>query len=493
MKIKIVSNDETTATVLGPQDVKDKLVKMHQFRPDNYFFNPKFRANLWDGWIRPINSYGNFPKGLLFSICSSLENLECEYEVDYNSFPQLYEAPVKLCDTTNITNESGEFITPFDYQIEGAKRILTEKRIVLQSATGSGKSLLAYLVAKSLIESDNYKKLLIIVPTISLVSQLFADFEDYAQKDDSFDVAELCHKVYAGADKRTDKPIVISTWQSLVTIVNDKSFFEKFDSVFVDEVQTSQKGQSVAKIVNACTSARIKVGVTGTLDAQRSSMTQLHGLFGADDKITSTKELMDKNILSKLEIKSVLLKHQVDVPKLDYKTEIDYIVGHKQRNKFICNLVGDQTGNSLILFQLVEKHGKPLYKMLKEMFPEKEIYFIHGGVKVDDREAARKAVERADGAIILASYQTFQAGVNIKKLHNVIFASPSKSEIRVFQSIGRTLRKHETKERAILYDIADDLRGNRRKQLNYTMSHFKSRVEMYYKEGLPVKFIELEI
>ena len=263
------------------------------------------------------------------------------------------------------------------------------------------------------------------------------------------------------------------------------------NNIMVSNCHTSSSA-SITGIVNKCINAKIKAGFSGTVQKTKTHLITLKGLFGDVIKVTSTKDLMEKDILTKLDIKSIVLKHKADIPKLEYKDELSYLCGHQGRNKFICKLAGQQEGNTLILFQLVEKHGKPLLKMMQEMYPEKDIFFINGSVKASDREDVRKKVENCDSAIILASYQTFQAGVNIKKLHNVIFASPSKSEVRVFQSIGRALRKHKTKGVAKLFDIADDLRGNK-KQLNHTLRHFKDRIEMYYREGFKVKYLELDL
>jgi superfamily II DNA or RNA helicase len=139
----------------------------------------------------------------------------------------------------------------------------------------------------------------------------------------------------------------------------------------------------------------------------------------------------------------------------DYHSEMEYIVQHEKRNNLIKNLVKDIEGNTLVLFNYVEKHGEPLFELINNNVSDREIFFVHGGTDVEDREEVRKLTETQDNAIIIASYGTFSTGINIKRLHNIIFASPSKSRVRNLQSIGRVLRKGDGKDIATLYDIAE--------------------------------------
>ena len=104
----------------------------------------------------------------------------------------------------------------------------------------------------------------------------------------------------------------------------------------------------------------------------------------------------------------------------------------------------------------------------------RHVFFVHGGVATEDREKVREITESENNAIIVASYGTFSTGINIKNLHNVIFASPSKSRIRNLQSIGRVLRKGSNKTKATLYDIADDISYKSRR--NYTLNHLIERI-----------------
>ena len=165
--------------------------------------------------------------------------------------------------------------------------------------------------------------------------------------------------------------------------------------------------------------------------------------------------------------------------------EIEYLIGNHNRNRFIRNLAISLDKNTLVLYQMVEKHGQVLFDMIKDRAGNRKVFFIHGGVDTEDRESVRQIVEKENNAIIVASFGTFSTGINIKNLHNIIFASPSKSRVRNLQSIGRGLRKSGGKEQATLYDIADDLRHG--KHMNFTLRHFVERVKIYTEEKFTFK------
>lgn len=490
MSLIIKSSDETTAYLVGDSSEILYLSKQLEFQPDGYRFMTGFIYGYWDGYIRPVNAKtGEFKKGLVSTILrmSKVNDIECEVcPIDFKYLTDI----IDICGIDNISNGESISIEPYDFQISGVNHILKNKRCIIESPTGSGKSLMQYITVKSLLSSNRYNKLLIIVPTVSLVTQLYGDFLDYSELDDSFDSENICHTIAEGSDKKSDKPVYISTWQSLQHI-KDKKYFEEFDVIMVDECHTAS-AKSITNIMEFAINATIKVGFSGTLKDCKMDKTALFGLFGDVYKTATTKELMDRGILATLIVKNIQLKHRESIPPMEYKEEINYLVSHEKRNNFIIKLAAGLDGNTLILFELVQKHGKVLYADIKEKYPDKDIYLIYGGVKSDKREEIRKLLETKENAIIIASYQTFQAGINIKKLHNIIFASPSKSKIRVFQSVGRGLRTHSTKNEAVLYDISDDLSGTRKLQ-NHTLRHFESRLEMYIEEQFNIKSIHLSI
>jgi len=306
---------------------------------------------------------------------------------------------------------------------------------------------------------------------------MYTDFESYG-----WNVKKYCHRLYSGYSNQTDKKVLISTWQSLYKL--PKEYFEQFGVVFGDEAHLF-KSKSLTEIMTKLIDCKYRIGLTGTLDGAHTHKLVLEGLFGAVNKVTTTKKLMDKNQLSNLVVRCLILKHNEAnakmVSKGKYQDEIDYLVGSTARNNFIRNLAIKLKGNTLILFQLVEKHGKNLYKIIEDKAEEnRKVFYIYGGVETEEREKARAIVEKEDNAIIVASYGTFSTGINIKNLHNIIFASPSKSRIRNLQSIGRGLRLGDNKVNATLYDIADDLTYKSKE--NYTLKHFQERINIYTEE-----------
>jgi hypothetical protein len=242
--------------------------------------------------------------------------------------------------------------------------------------------------------------------------------------------------------------------------------------------------------------AKYRIGTTGTLDGTKTHKLVLEGLFGSVQKVTTTKELMDAKHLAEFQIKCLLLKYPEVVCQaarnFTYQQEIEFLVLNEARNKLISNLAISLEGNTLILYQYVDKHGKILYDMIqKRLNDDRKVYFVYGNTEVEVREETRKLVEQSTNAIIVASYGTFSTGVNIRNLHNVIFASPSKSRIRNLQSIGRGLRKSDTKQSATLFDIADDLRH--KKHENYTLKHLDERLKMYGDEKFKFKIYKIEL
>jgi superfamily II DNA or RNA helicase len=241
---------------------------------------------------------------------------------------------------------------------------------------------------------------------------------------------------------------------------------------------------------------KYKFGTTGTLDGTLTHKLVLEGLFGKTHTVTTTKELIDKNTLSPFQIKCLVLQYPEklcqQVKSYNYKEELNVIVSNEGRNRFIRNLAISLTNNTLVLFQMVEKHGRIIYDLIKEKAKDgRKIFFVYGGTETTDREDIRGIVENETNAIIVASYGTFSTGINIINLHNVIFASPSKSRVRNLQSIGRGLRKNESKEIATLYDISDDFSYKSYK--NYTLKHFVERIKLYNEEQFEYTIITVPI
>ena len=313
---------------------------------------------------------------------------------------------------------------------------------------------------------------------------MYSDFVDYG-----YDETKM-QKIYQGHSKDISKQVVISTWQSLYKM--PKKFFDNFGCVLGDEVHLF-KAKSLTNIMNKLQQCKYRHGFTGTLDGTQTHRLILEGLFGSVNRVTSTKELMDNKTLAKLKIKCIILQYpEVDCKFMKdqkFQDEVDLIVRDGRRNDFIINLTTHLKGNTLLLFQFVEKHGAVLYDMLKDL--DRKVFYVHGGTDTQTREQIREITEKEKSAIIVASYGTFSTGINIRNLHNVIFSSPSKSRIRVLQSIGRGLRQGTEKSTATLYDIADDFTYKSRQ--NFTLRHFMERINIYNEEEFDYVIKNLKI
>jgi len=447
-------------------------------------FMPQYRSKHWDGKIRLFNlQTGEIYAGLLDKVIEFCDNHNYTFEFKDNKY---YGLPGEMDESISLEGvkdymQSICSHTPRDYQVQGVYEALKYKRKLLLSPTASGKSLMIYSIVRYFVEQD--KNILLIVPTTSLVEQMYKDFEDYGWNSE-----EHCHKVYGGSDRVSDKSVVISTWQSIYKL--DKAYFDKFDIVIGDEAHQF-KSKSLVSIMSKLHDAKYRFGFTGTLDGTQTHKLVLEGLFGPTYKLIKTDELIKKGYLSKLNIKVLLLKHEPQKFEV-YEDEVQYLIGHNKRNKFIKNLTLDLKGNTLVLFSRVSTHGEPLYEFInKDKSENRKVFFIHGGVDTEERELVRKITEEESNAIIVASYGTFSTGINIRNLHNIIFASPSKSRIRNLQSIGRVLRKSKEKVSATLYDVADDITCNSKR--NYTLNHLVERIKIYNEENFNYEIITINL
>tara|TARA_S200000501_G_scaffold377559_1_gene436395 strand:+ start:77 stop:1543 length:1467 start_codon:yes stop_codon:yes gene_type:complete len=471
----ISKKNEVHLQVKSDTHVYYELSDYFTFEVPGAKFMPQYRSKYWDGKIRLFSNHtGEIYVGLLDKLIQFCEDHKYTYQFEDNKY---YGTPFevnKMISKEGVKDYMGYIskYKPRDYQIEGVYDALKCNRRLIISPTASGKSLMIYSIVRYFVEKN--KNTLIVVPTTSLVEQMYKDFSDYG-----WDVGSYCHKIYAGKDRETDSQVIITTWQSIYKL--PRKYFERFDVVLGDEAHQF-KSKSLVSIMTKLSNAKYRYGFTGTLDGTQTHKWVLEGLFGPSYKIIKTDELMKKGHLAKLDINVLLLKHPPNKFET-FEDEVQYIINHNQRNKFIKNLALDLRGNTLILFARVETHGRPLFDLINKsnIIESRNVFFIHGGVETEDREKVREITENESGAIIVASYGTFSTGINIKNLHNIIFASPSKSRIRNLQSIGRVLRKSDKKEKATLYDIADDISYKSRK--NYTLNHLIERIKIYNEEN----------
>jgi len=480
--LTILKKNEVYLQIDSDPHVFYELSDQFTFELPGAKFMPQYRKRYWDGKIRLFNvNNGQIYVGLLDKIQKFCKDHEYSYSFVDNEY---YGTPFEV--NEHISYEGvKDYITsiskyaPRDYQIEGVYDALRHNRKLLISPTASGKSLMIYSIVRYYVERG--ENTLIVVPTTSLVEQMYKDFADYG-----WDVGSFCHKIYAGKERETDSQVIITTWQSIYKL--PRKYFERFSVVVGDEAHQF-KSKSLISIMTKLDHAKYRFGFTGTLDGTQTHKWVLEGLFGPSYKIIGTKDLMTKGHVAKLDINILLLKH----PPQKFETfedEIQFIINSEKRNNFIRNLALDLKGNTLILFSRVEGHGRVLFDLINSnVLEQRQTFFVHGGVDAEDREKVREITELQNNAIIVASYGTFSTGINIKNLHNIIFASPSKSRIRNLQSIGRVLRKGNNKTKATLYDIADDTTYKTRR--NYTLNHLIERLKIYNYEKFNYDLINI--
>jgi len=480
--------DEVYLSIEAESDIRRELSEFFTFEVPGYKFMPQYRSRYWDGKIRLFKyASGEIYYGLLPYIKKFCEdnNISIVSKIKEKAKPLDKLECARFCKALKIPK-----ITIRDYQFNAFYHAIQEDRCLLLSLTASGKSLIAYLILRFQllrIKEKKSNKVLIIVPTTSLVEQLYKDFAEYGYN------TKHIHRIYQGHDKDTTKKVVISTWQSIYKL--PKTWFAQFGCIIGDEAHLF-KSQSLTGIMTKMTNCKYRIGMTGTLDGSKTHKLVLEGLFGAVNRVASTTDLIDKKQLAAFKIHCLVLKHGKNskdfLKDKNYQEEMDFLCASKARNKYITNLTNGLQGNTLLLFQFVEKHGKILQEQIEKKVDDgRKVFFVYGGVSADDRENIRAITEKSDNAIIVASYGTFSTGINIRNLHNIIFSSPSKSRIRNLQSIGRGLRLGDNKVNATLYDISDDVSHGEKE--NYTLQHFRERINIYNEENFDYEIHNVEL
>jgi superfamily II DNA or RNA helicase len=465
--------DDVFMRVDCEEDVAMELSEFFTFEVPGFKYMPAYRHGSWDGKIRLFDSRTHrLYAGLESYLVRFCEEREYEY----------VQGPEFARDEPDV-EAAGEFIeslglphVPRDYQVAAHAQAYADRRCVIVSPTASGKSLVIYTLFRRF-----GGKTLVVVPTTSLVEQMAGDFLDYGYDGE-------CHLIYSGKEKdNPDAEVIVSTWQSIFKM--PASWFAQFDTVIGDEAHLF-KAKSLTGIMEKMTGVKNRVGLTGTLDGSQCHRLVLEGLFGPVRRVTTTAELMRQGHVAQLKINAIVLEYPDDArlhcSKLDYQAEMDLLCSYRARNRFLTNLVSHLEGNTLVLFQFVEKHGKVLREMIETQLEHKHVLYIDGSVGAEEREAIRAEVARRNDIVLIASFGTTSTGINAPNLHNLVFASPSKSKIRNLQSIGRGLRLAEGKDTAFLYDVADDLTWNKRR--NFTLNHAAERMKTYLAEGFDVEF-----
>lgn len=477
-------------------EIKEKFT----FMVEGAKYSPKFKAKVWDGTISLVDlRFGTLPCGLYNELVEFATKLEYTVECKENT---LYGSPKDLDDATyadvelfvnglNLHSKNNK-LDVRKYQIQAIHNCIHNNRQVSVTPTGGGKSLIAYCLYRWYL-SKGKEHFMLVVPNLSLIKQMYSDFKDYSSHN-GFDVEATTQIIAEGADKQIKKNLVLSTWQSVFK--QPSKWFSPIDVILMDEVHQA-KADSIKGIFEKATDVKYRFGMTGSLDKSAVNKMVIKGLIGEISKVKSTRDLIDDGHLSDIKIGCIILKYNKETKRLmksaDYHKEIDFICRHEGRNKFIRKLALAQHGNTLVLFNFVEGHGEPLYDQIKENATTQKIHFVAGKVEADERERIRQLVQDSkEDNIIIGSVGTFSTGVNLPRIHTIIFATPTKSVIRVMQSIGRGLRKTDDKEHLMLYDICDSINPSKSKP-NHTMKHFVERLRIYSDEEHPYKIIEVQL
>ena len=475
--IIIHKKDDVYSQIECERSITKELNEYFSFEVPGAKFMPSFKSRLWDGKIRLFDIRNNqiyvglseyiykFATAKKYTISGGVRT---PLEIDNNTVKSFIDG---LKSTVTIR----------DYQLDAVQHSIRNGRCILVSPTASGKSFVIYILIRYYQQILENSHILLLVPRSSLVEQMYTDFQDYG-----WDSEKYCHRIYAGKDKTSPKLVHISTWQSIYQL--PKKHFEKYKVIIGDEVHTFA-AKSLKTVMHKATDCPYKIGLTGTLDDAESHHLVLEGLFGSVKKVTTTKQLMDSKQISDLKIIGIVLTYsKKECIIRDYNKEIKFITEHPQRNNLIMNLSIDLKGNTLVLFSLI-KHGQLLYELIKEKANvDRKTFLRLVGTDSDTRENIRRIVETERDAIVVASFGVYSTGINIRNLHNLIFASPYKSRIRNLQSIGRGLRMHESKSGAKLYDIADNFNNN-----NHTIKHFIKRIGIYNQEEFDYEIIKINL
>ena len=467
-QVTVSKVDECFMKVHCDDGLARDLYDFFSFTVPNAKFMPSYRNKYWDGKVRLFSIK---TRKIYIGLLPYVDEFCRERGFDFGGIEDVIGEKTDAKDLEEFATNLNLPLVPRDYQLESFMTAIKYGRQLLLSPTASGKSLIIYMLARYY-----NKKTVIIVPTTSLVEQMAKDFVDYGYEE------PIC-KIYHGQEV-FDAPITITTWQSFSKA--PKKVMQTFDMVVGDEAHLF-KATTLKGILEKMKSTAIRIGTTGTLDGSEVHRLQLEGLFGPVKKVVSSSELMEKGTIAQINIDCVILCH-TKMKKMTYQEEMDYLVSNEKRNMFILNLVKSLKGNTLVLFQFVEKHGVKLFDMMSNADMGGNLHYVYGGTDTEDRELVREIVEKNKEDTILASYGTFSTGINIKRIDNIVFASPSKSRIRNLQSIGRGLRKVEGKDSMRLFDIADDLGYQ-----NYTLAHLKERINTYNEENFPYELKQFEL
>jgi superfamily II DNA or RNA helicase len=453
LTLKIVTDDRGYITSLA-DNFTDYV--------DGYQHMPKWKCGQWDGKVSVFNkSDRTLPYGLLFDLIKwhRKNYKDVTLSVDQKVKDMFIGIEPELDFNLNIF--------PRPYQEECIEACLKHRSGIIRVATAGGKSgIIAYII-KSLMDNNEVVNSMIVVPTQSLCIQFKNDLIDYGIKPDLIGV------VYSKV-KETDRQITIITWQSLS---KNEYLLDDKNCVIIDEVQ-SVRGIVLRTLLSKSKNIKWRFGFTGTMPPNKLDTWNVKSYLGPILKEFGSNDLAEQGFISKCNVEFIQVNYN-DEFRGDYNKVKDSVFTNKQRLSLIHNTIKNIDDNVLVLVGKVESEGKFLKDYLDRCgISDKEVVFISGDTKVEEREKWRKECEERKNIILIATYGILSVGVNIPSLGHILFASPFKSKIRILQSIGRALRLHKDKEYATIYDIAD--------QVTYLTDHSIKRLRYYIREKFNV-------
>ena len=494
--LQINKVNEVRMRILADESIREELNDYFKFQDPGFTPNP---FSKWDGTVRLFTkSSGLIDIGLLYEVFKFAKTNKYTLELD-PALKYIQDIPKEEIEefinslNAKVRTEDKKYIPAIcrDYQFDSIVTAIRHTRCVLELATSAGKSFILYVMARyyrqrrEALESN--LRTLIIVPSIHLVNQLYENFEEYSEGTE-WKPWYYTQLICEGATRYVNKDIVISTWQGIQN--QDKDWFHQFGDVVVDEVHTA-KGEKLSYILNNCINCDQRLGVTGTLANTTVAALQVVAHFGSYHKIITARELIDQGYAADIKINMIELQHTmadaIEMNGADYQKEIEFLISHELRNRLIARMALALKGNVAIMFERIDAHMMLVYEILTAT--KKNVFVINGEVKSSDRVAIQKAIEEGEDITLLASYGTMQQGVSIKKLHHLILAHPSKSYIRIIQTLGRLMRIHSTKDVAQIWDLVDNLIYNR--MYNHAIRHSHERYKFYLQERHPVKFTKV--
>lgn len=492
--IEITKLNESYYRVVSNNMIEQEIKDFFTFKVPGHQFSPKFKARLWDGTISLYDSRSRrLPSGLLRQLERFVK--ESEYEMEFRpneryseleSFDDVTIDEVKdFIDSLDLTSK-GKRIEVRDYQYEAVHKAIRNPKITLISPTSSGKSLIIYCLLQWMLDKNPDSRIALIVPNVQLVEQMYSDFLDYSAINE-MPVHKIFQRLYAGKDKRINFPVLISTWQSLSSIIRGAGaeLLTKFTGVIVDEAHGAT-GKELQSVLEKMTNAVFRAGTTGTIQNEKVHKLVIEGFLGPSHQVITTKQLIDNKQVSGIRIQPVVLDYSAEdrvfCKKFNYQDETTFIITHPDRLTKVAKAVCGLQGTTLVLVSRRDDHAVPLHNEVLK-YANKPVYYVSGTVDAEDRELIRAKANTED-CIIVATFKTMSTGTNIPNIRNVVFGSTSKSMITVLQSIGRGLRLHTDKAKMTLIDFIDDIRY--KSHDNYAYQHSEVRMRIYRKEQFDI-------